>query len=276
MLNAEIASNILRHIFKAPDYITLGRTGTNLSSTSSVTNVSDRLQGKGGERYLALFTAMPTHEVDGDNNYIIHPGMEPWGLWNGTEETGTATDWNNNSSAKSTTGYLRNKMSDNKKDHGSSLTPSTTITSQESNKSTSGTVTVTFGKESGNKGISGGDVISEPQISNGSDYDQDTYGRPLLFDPGSAFIYNSDMIFFPESIGAWGKIVGFGVFNDSGRNDDGTVKAMNEEYYTEHLLFWGTLTATEENSDGTVFIDGSEIAIFRNNDFQVTINHGEN
>ena len=275
MLNAEIASNILRHIFKAPDYLTLEKDGTNLSSTSSVTNVTDRLQGKGGERYLALFTAMPTHEVDGDNNYVIHPGMEPWGPWNGTESTGTATEWNNHSSAKSVTGYLRNKMSNNNSGHGSSLTPTTTLSSKESSKATSGTVSVKFGNEPGNKGISGGDVISEPKISNGTDYDE-SYGRPLLFNPGSAFIYNSDMIFFPESIGAWGKIVGFGVFNDSGKNTDGTVKVMDEDYYTEHLLFWGTLTATEENSDGTVFIDGSEIAIFRNNDFQVTINHGEN
>ena len=275
MLNAEIASNILRHIFKAPDYMTLERSGTNLSATNDVVNVTDRLQGKSGERYLALFTAMPTHEVDGDNNYIIHPGMEPWGPWNGTEVTGTATDWDNLSSVKSTTGYLRNKMSNNNKNHGSSLTPSASITSKESSKSTSGTVTVKFENEPGNTGISGGDIISEPKISNGTDYDE-SYGRPLLFNPGSAFIYNSDMIFFPESIGAWGKIVGFGVFNDSGKNDDGTVKIMDEDYYTEHLLFWGTLTATEENSDGTVYIDGSEIAIFRNNDFQVTINHGEN
>lgn len=268
MLNAEIASNILRHIFKAPDKMSIIVSGTNIGGSTTVG--TDRLLGKSGDRYLALFTEMPTHEKDG-GVYVIRAGKEPWGPWNGNEEAGS-TEWNNLTAAKSETGYLRNKLSGDISLYGTQ----TSISSPESSKPISGAkVTVSFANELGNKGISGGDVISEPIISDGSDYDSN-YGRPLQFDPGSAFIYNSDMIFFPESIGAWGKIVGFGIFNDSGRNPDGTTKILDDDYYTEHLMFWGTLTATEENSDGTVYIDGSEIAIFRNNDFQVTINHGEN
>ena len=105
----------------------------------------------------------------------------------------------------------------------------------------------------------------------------------LKFENGSTYIYNSDMIFFPESIQEWGKIYGFGIFADNGLNgepgeNNATLKAHDENYYKNNLLFWGTLNTIEDpethEKRNYVEVKKNEIAIFRNNDFQISINDG--
>ncbi len=275
MLNAKIANSILKHVFQTAgaQKIKIG-TSSNLSDFSpskldTDSSSSPYLKGMEGPRYLALFTKMPIQHGSNRTTNTIDPGAEPWGPW--ITDGDPHTDWNIDTATKSVTGYLRTRldgMKDNDTDYA--LETPSSVTSQ---KSFSDPVIGKFGiwEGKGNTGITGSLVISNPIISDGTDYDDGKYGREIIFDDGASFIYNSDMIFFPESVEAWGDIIGFGIFNDSGLDAQGRTKVMDSQYYTDHLLFWGLLTP--EDGKNFVHIGASEIAIFRNNDFQVSMNH---
>lgn len=256
MLNHKLAANLLKHIFQTSGWATYSNTSV--------------LNGFEGQRYLALFSEMPTHEAktneDGNIEYVINPGVEPWGTTTPGE--------------KINTGYLRTILSNS-------------TLSGEQDRTAIGIGTYYPG--TGATGISNALIISDPKLGTGEIVNTG-YGTTLNFENGSTYIHNSDMIFFPESLTEWGNIRGFGIFNDPGCFEDNatnryygygedkeSLAALDSNYYTNHLLFWGTLTPQEEkdpDSGETVIKDyitvgQNEIAIFRNNDFQVSINNEE-
>lgn len=250
MLNHKLAANLLKHIFQ-----TAGRIRTTNNTNNPYVKTS-LLEGFGGERYLALFTTLPEASVNEDGEYYIKAGIEP-GI-------------DNKTAAPSTNGYLRVKLSYNTGSNagGQQLTDGSGVY---------------YNAGTGSSGVSGNLIISDPQVGTGEEIDNG-YGTKLNYKKGSTYIYNSDMIFFPESLEAWGDIVGFGIFSDEGKvrndgqkvwgylDDDRNIQPLNDNYYTNNLLFWGKLSPDQDGKE-FITVGQNEIAIFRNNDFQVSINN---
>ena len=263
MLNQQLAKNLLSHIFQSSNYIATSSAGTDGNKNPLYKYVpTEYFPGINGSRYLALFTKMPVHgsqiAADGKTvNYVITQGEEPWGTKEVDGETVSVVP-----GELPTSGYFRTKL-----DTKPSFTDTTTYRDIKP-----GSVT---------KGISGQKVISDPLVGTGEPVQNNNYSTMLKFEDGSTYIYNSDMIFFPESTQYWGKIYGFGIFADNGLNgepgdNNATLKEHNEQYYKDKLLFWGTLNTIEDpethEKRNYVEVKKNEIAIFRNNDFQISMN----
>lgn len=247
MLNHKLAANLLKHIFQ-----TAGRISSSSSGQLAKTSL---LEGFGGDRYLALFTTLPEASINEDGEYYIKAGTEP-----GVD---------NETAAPSTNGYLRVKLNYNDSSRkGEQLNDGSKLY---------------YDAGIGSSGVSGNLIISEPQVGTGEEVDNG-YGTKLNYKKGSTYIYNSDMIFFPESLEAWGDIVGFGIFSGEGKvgsderrvwgyyDDEYKIHPLNDDYYTNNLLFWGKLSPDKEGNE-FITVGQNEIAIFRNNDFQVSINN---
>lgn len=248
MLNHKLAANLLKHIFQ-----TAGRISTNNNANSY--SKTSLLEGFGGERYLALFTTLPEASVNEDGEYCIKAGTEP-----GVD---------NETAAPSTNGYLRVKLNYNDSSRkGEQLNDGSKLY---------------YDAGIGSSGVSGNLIISEPQIGTGEEINNG-YDTKLNYKEGSTYIYNSDMIFFPESLEAWGNIVGFGIFSSEGKvgtdgqkvwgylDDEQNIQPLDDNYYTNNLLFWGKLSPDKDGKE-FITVGKNEIAIFRNNDFQVSINN---